>query len=306
MFNFLNGGIRFQRGVLNQDPDGEINIEQVAVAALRLRDRMKNPLAPYASGWHQRIQELEELRLDLLPQLLDFIYDKLGFWLRHEKKSDIAYLERLVDFCSEGIGVDIFSLNYDLCLETAIADFANRKFVNGFTEDGWRPKTLVDDGTDVRLFKLHGSLDWIEDEKAYGLCSLQWPRHKDAEDIEGEHRPLLIFGTDQKLTAREPFLSLVYHFSQQLQRRSVLIVIGYSFGDEYVNEIIEQGLRVNPKLKIALVSPNADKRAQTIPILSRSPRVIPIPMNARGALDKGEVKTVVRKLLKEAKEEEPF
>lgn len=304
--NFLNGGIRFQRGVLNQDPDGEINIEQLAIAALRLSDRMNNPLAPYVSGWHQRIQEIEEQRADLLPKFLDFIYDKLGNWLTFKQKSDIAYVERLADFCSEGIGIDIFSLNYDLCIETALTDFSNRKFVNGFTEDGWRPQTLMDEATEVRLFKLHGSLDWIDDAKAYGLCSLEWPRHKDAEDIEGEHRPLLIFGTDQKLTAREPFLTLVYHFSQQVQRRSVLVIIGYSFGDEYVNEIIEQGLRVNPKLKIVLVSPNATSQVQTVPILNDNPRVITIPKGAREALDEGEVKTIVRGLLKESKEEEPF
>jgi hypothetical protein len=303
VFNFLNGGIRFQRGVLNHDPDTEINIEQVAVAALRLRERMNNPLAPYVSGWHQRIRELEEQRPDLLPKLVDFIYDSLGPWLTFKKKSDIAYLDRLIDFCSEGIGVDIFSLNYDLCLETAIVELANRKLVNGFTEDGWRASTLEDDTADVRLFKLHGSLDWIDDEKAYGLCSLQWPRHKDAEDVEGEHRPLLIFGTDQKLTAKEPFLTLVYHFSQEVQRRAVLVIIGYSFGDEYVNQIIEQGLRVNPKLRIVLVSPNANNRAQAFPIFSGSPRIIPISKGAQEALNGGEIKSAVRDLLKEAKDE---
>ena len=77
-------------------------------------------------------------------------------------------------------------------------------------------------------------------------------------------------------------------------------------GDEYVNEIIEQGLRVNPKLKIVLVSPNATSLIQTVPILNDNPRVITIAKPAREALDQGEVKTTVRKLLKESKEEEPF
>ena len=31
---FLVGGIRFQRGILDRDPDDEINIEQVAIAAI--------------------------------------------------------------------------------------------------------------------------------------------------------------------------------------------------------------------------------------------------------------------------------
>jgi len=39
----------------------------------------------------------------------------------------------------------------------------------------------------------------------YGLCSLQFPRHESAETIQGDElRPLLIFGTLHKLSAREP------------------------------------------------------------------------------------------------------
>ena len=55
LFRFLDGGIRFQEGVLNRDPDAPINIEQIAIAAEGLQDRAKNPLAAYASGWHQRL-----------------------------------------------------------------------------------------------------------------------------------------------------------------------------------------------------------------------------------------------------------
>jgi len=72
-FRFLNGGIRFQRGVLDDDPDDPVNIEQIAVAALELQDRLKNPLAPYTFGWHPRIVELEARNDKLLATFLDFI-----------------------------------------------------------------------------------------------------------------------------------------------------------------------------------------------------------------------------------------
>lgn len=303
-FYFLNGGIRFQEGILNRDPDAPVNIEQIAVAALELQARLKNPLAPYTSGWHQRIVELEAQHPSLLNTFIDFIYSQLKTWLTFESLEKIAYLARLADFCNGGVGVDIFSLNYDLCIETALREIAQKRFVNGFTEDGWRLEALQEEGA-IRLFKLHGSLDWAEDE-AYGICSFDFPRHKDAEDIEGQHRPLLIFGTSHKLSAREPFLSLAYHFSQCVLKTAVLVIVGYSFGDAYINEIIEQGVRRNAKLKMVVVSPDAEERIARNPLLNQKARVKPIRKRAREALDDSSLLTRVRELLKESSSEEPF
>jgi hypothetical protein len=56
---FLLGGIRFQRARLGGDPDQHINIEQIATAALRLRLRGKDPLAPYVASWNEKIIEFE-------------------------------------------------------------------------------------------------------------------------------------------------------------------------------------------------------------------------------------------------------
>src|SRR2546426_2845837 len=56
---FLEGAVRFQEGILNRDSGLSVNIEQMAVSAIQLRDRLTNPLAAYTSGWHQRVIELE-------------------------------------------------------------------------------------------------------------------------------------------------------------------------------------------------------------------------------------------------------
>jgi hypothetical protein len=302
--HFLNGAIRFQKGVLNDDPDDPINIEQIAVAAIELQARLKNPLAPYTSGWHGRIVELEEQCPDVLASFIDFIYARLKTWLTFEKLDEIAYLTRLNDFCINGRGIDIFSLNYDLCIETALRDIIDKPFENGFTPDGWRPSTFHQD-CPIRLFKLHGSLDWIDDS-AYGVCSLEFPRHKDAEDIEGEGRPLLIFGTSHKLSPKEPFLSLAYQFSQGVLKTDVLIIIGYSFGDDYINEIIEQSLRTNTHLKIIVVSPSAEALVLEHELLNKNPRVTAIPKKSKEALEDGSLLIQVRLIVKESEDEEPF
>jgi hypothetical protein len=308
-YRFLSGGIRFQQGILNGDPDEAVNIEQIAVAAQELQNRATNPISPYSSGWHERLVELERRAPDLLSTFVDYIYCQLDRWLGldDEKRGRLNYIRNLLEICNDGYGVDIFSLNYDLCIETALKSYAKKQVVNGFTEDsGWRPETLEREAV-VRLFKLHGSLDWVEDQ-AYGLCSLQYPRHKNAENIEGDNvRPLLIFGTAQKLSPKEPFLSLAYAFSQKVLKTAVLGIIGYSFGDEYVNQIIRQGIEKNPRLRVLVVGPRADEQIDRVSFLQgRKPRVMDLKAKAEEALSEGRFLTAVRELLDRSSDEEPF
>lgn len=304
-FYFLDGGIRFQEGVLDRDPGFRVNIEQIGVAALELQQRLGNPLAPYASGWHRRIEELERVQPDIFSVFVDFIYSKLQEWLTIDKEASVSYLTRLGDISDLASGVDIFSLNYDLCIEKALTDFGET-FINGFTiEDGWQPN-LYESDTKIRLFKLHGSLDWADD-RIYGVCSLEYPTHNRKEDIVNDNlRPLLIFGTAHKLSPKEPFLSLAYFFSQSILKTPILIVIGYSFGDEYVNRIVEQGLMKNPKLRMIVVSPDASELIRGQPFLDGQPRVSMIPSTAKHALNENLVRTEIAQLLKEAAQEEPF
>jgi hypothetical protein len=303
---FLVGGIRFQRGCLNRDPDEEINIEQIAVAAIELQERVRNPLAPYMSGWHERLNELERQNPEALRLFVDFIYSQLDKWLATPPASDVAYLARLADLCESGIAVDIFSLNYDLCIEKSFFD-SGRSFLNGFSaESGWSPEGLVSPSVPIRLLKLHGSLDWIEDE-IYGLCSTEYPVHSHREDLKADgSRPLLIFGTAHKLSPREPFLTLAYRFSCATLYAPVLVIIGYSFGDEHINEIIRQAMRKNRRLRVIVVSPDAETLIRRQDFLVRQPRVTPVAYRAKAALNDNEIFRRVRELLKEFDSEEPF
>jgi NAD-dependent SIR2 family protein deacetylase len=305
LFNFLNGGVRFQEGVLDRNPDRPVNIEQVAIAAEELIARTRNPLAPYAAGWHRRIDELEQQDPLILKTFVEFTYSRLTEELTLKDPKRASYLEGLKDLCVDGCGLDVFTLNYDLCIETALTAAAV-EFSNGFDSKGvWSPGTFAEPGP-VRLFKLHGSLDWVDDE-VYGLCSLQFPRHEIAQSIQSDDsRPTLIFGTAHKLSAREPFLTLAYHFSQRVLKTKVLAIVGYSFGDEHVNQIIEQGMKKNSGLRVIVVSPDAKACVQEVRFLDRNPRVFHIPEQAEVALNKRLLRDQIRECLKDVSEEAPF
>jgi len=305
LFNFLNGGVRFQEGVLDRDPNKPVNIEQIAIAAEELIARTKNPLAAYAAGWHPRIDELERQDPTILRTFIEFTYSRLVEELTLKSPKKASYIEGLKDLCIDSCELDVFTLNYDLCIETALTT-ADVHFTNGFDAKGvWSPATFVE-AAPVRLFKLHGSLDWVDDE-VYGLCSLQFPRHEIAQSIQSdETRPWLIFGTAHKLSAREPFLTLAYHFSQRVLKAKVLSTVGYSFGDEHVNQIIEQGMKKNSSLRIIVVSPDAKQRIQEVRFLDRNPRVFEISADAESAMNKRLLRDQIRVCLRDVSEEAPF
>ena len=304
VYRFLNGAIRFQRGLLNRDPEGPVNIEQLATAALRLSARGESPLAPYVSAWIPKLTDLEERSPGVLQSFVSMTYERLEGWLTQADSEKIAYLKSFADFAEFG-QVDIFSLNYDLCIEAAFQRLARRQFCTGFSENGWFPSLLETDSV-TRLFKLHGSLDWVEDE-AFGLCSLEYPRHNDAEQFEGEQLPLLIFGTDSKLTGREPFLTLLYWFSTRLAQAELLVTIGYSFMDVHINEIVQQRLRSNSKLKILIVDVNPAQAIESASFLRKNPRVCSVTKTARAGLQDSSILVKCRSLLQQAENEDsPF
>jgi hypothetical protein len=305
LYNFINGGVRFQEGVLNRDPSKPVNIEQIAVGAIELQSRMNNPLAAYAAGWHHRIAELEKLDGELLSSFVDFTYSRLEDWLALPPAQSLQYLRGLGELCTDGNGLDIFTLNYDACIENAL-NAGRIRFANGFDDAGvWSPLRLTDD-VSVRLYKLHGSLDWVDDQ-IYGLCSLQFPRHEQADTIETDFvRPLLIFGTAHKLSAREPFLTLAYHFSQRVLRTRILVIVGYSFGDEHVNQIVEQGLKKNADLRVVVVDPDAEELVHRNRFLNRNPRVSNVSCGAKKALNDRLIADKVRELLRDISVGGPF
>jgi hypothetical protein len=96
-------------------------------------------------------------------------------------------------------------------------------------------------------------------------------------------------------------------FSQQVLRTTILAIVGYSFGDEHVNQIIRQGIEKNSKLRVLVVGPRAKKQMETFPFLQgRKPRVTDLNMRAEEALTKGDLLKALRTLLERSSDEEPF
>jgi SIR2-like domain len=158
--------------------------------------------------------------------------------------------------------VEIFSTNYDLLIERGL-EIAGVPYFDGFV-GAVKPyfsdaaSELDDEAISripkswVRLWKLHGSIGWryvVEDFTGIKkVVALPLVEPSATED-------LMIFPSREKYSdsRRLPFVAL----HDRLRRltasgESLLLVAGYSFGDEHINDILFGNLRANNRLAMTV------------------------------------------------------
>lgn len=151
--------------------------------------------------------------------------------------------------------IEIFTINYDTLIERGLEAVATTYF-DGFVgniQARFQPSLIdrTDSATSgllpssfVRVWKLHGSVNWSiepdkEDREVTRLGVSVSPDQMAA-----------IYPSDEKYddSRRVPFVVLMDRFTHALaERETVLIVNGYSFGDEHVNEIIFEAALRHPR-----------------------------------------------------------
>ena len=150
--------------------------------------------------------------------------------------------------------INIVTTNYDLFNEYSLESnrivystgFENNLYrnfnVNSFKQrvvddtnrykDVWQPTSK-----EANLLKIHGSINWTSDESGQLI-------QKDL--FEQSDEEIIIYPTmlKHRQTAQAPYSELFREFANVLQvPNTVLIVMGYGFPDEHINNIISQNLK---------------------------------------------------------------
>lgn len=159
--------------------------------------------------------------------------------------------------------VEIFTLNYDLLFEKAM-ESVGVPYFDGFigsvepfflpeaveAEESQEDQSVYPPRSWSRLWKLHGSIGWRLRLGSSGTRN-RITRLPDGELPTGEE--LMIFPSRDKYadSRKLPFLTLQDRMRRFLMSgETLLAIIGYSFSDEHINEILFQGLRANPRLSV--------------------------------------------------------
>jgi hypothetical protein len=196
-------------------------------------------------------------RLDVTLPATGTPYDALALWagaaLRHAP-------------------LEVFTTNYDLLTEQAL-EGAQVPYFDGFV-GSHRPtfdlQAVEEDQLPdrwVRLWKLHGSINWsMSSSGSVVRCPSTDPSER-----------TLIYPSHLKYeqSRRLPYLALLDRLRGFLRQPSaVLVSCGFSFRDEHVNDVVGQALLANPTASVqALLHDSLTAYGEAITLASRTPNL---------------------------------
>lgn len=215
---------------------------------------------------------------ELIKTIEDTIFHKINVDLNKHEAKDVLKIYQ--DFYSKLAlrnkdlsRLNIFTTNNDLFNETAL-DSLNIHYINGFgggINKFFNPALFnytfskrMDTSIEkfepvenmVNLYKIHGSVNWIEDNSNsntfFKIREVSFP-----EKLEESERNILIYPTPtkQNKSLGSPYVELFREFQKKLlEPHSVLFVVGYSFSDEHVNNIIYQALATNSTMNVVILN----------------------------------------------------
>ena len=200
-------------------------------------------------------EDAKNLDAAICRQIFDILSEK-------EEKADLSVPGRLLgwlSFVTRNRPKEIFTTNYDLILEKALE--ANRipyfdGFVGSYEPFFWQesissaigPHDLTVDW--IRIWKIHGSLNWFwRLDPASG--SQRISRVGKFDKAAYSDKEIVIYPSREKYDSsrKQPFLAYFDRLHDYLQSGELLfLIVGYSFSDQHINEVIFNGARQNKRL----------------------------------------------------------
>jgi hypothetical protein len=274
----------------------DVNFEYILGTLMELVKREEYPIVPLLGEGDTLVKKLEE------KISLNEVIDKLFALLRELLfiRNPVDYLYPLKNFLDLSKPLDIFTLNYDLTLETAFHKL-NIPYTTGYRKRKkslpiWDPAEFGKKSPVVRIFKLHGSVDWghffkyqpppTKNETNTNIFEVEnyirnYPERVTFDPfpvgiVEPPERTkgmvsLMNFGTRKEiLYASTQFTVLFNHFLNTLQKAKICLIVGYSFRDQRINKIIEEAVVTRKgDLRLIVVNPSMFWIGQENPVLKK-------------------------------------
>lgn len=255
LYNHVKSSIYYSAGLHGQFNDQvSYNIETLVNTLNELERNEDHPLYPFIAAWNSRFVALAKPDFSGVKDFRRLILEALKKWMCPEDASTGDYYGGLVLLQKDlNFPLPVFSLNYDLCVErlndsdfhveTGFADYGPR-FIwdwERFELDSANPLPQI------LLYKLHGSINWKRNTSTKELFSVEQIENIDSDKME------VIFGRDFKLEAADPYLFYAYEFRRHTLMASLILIIGYGFGDGHINKMLTQSLRADNNRKLFIV-----------------------------------------------------
>jgi hypothetical protein len=259
LYNYLRSSIEYSEGIFGNFGN-TFNIERLLIIMNEIEKRDRNIIYPFIGSWNLRLSDVAGQNFEKITELKRLIKDKLLDWTNpKELAKKVDYYKGFAKFHSE-IGYNplrVFSLNYDLCFEKAVSDEDVEQGFDPKTNE-WQYSNFENIQKPFCLYKLHGSINWYTDKHTGKLMLSNHP----------VTNPELIFGIDTKLKSTDPYFFYTSEFRKWLLHKDckLIVAIGYSFADEYINDLISQSIINDNQKRLLVIVPDKDteKRKEII------------------------------------------
>lgn len=253
------------------------NLSVMAPANILPEEPSKTAAADATTEASRRDHQSLASRVDaIIARTKDFILERClaGAFATDSTVLDVyrAFYRKLIYRTSTLSKPNIFTTNYDLFSEKAL-DSLGVIFSNGFTgviDRHFNPAVFnyafaerIDTSSRkwnaienyIYLYKLHGSVNWVEDPNDGRLFAIRELQRDRYDDLRSE-RNLMIYPSPLKQNASlgSPYADLFREFQAKLMReQNVLVTVGYSFSDEHINHLIFQALTI-PTFRLVVLA----------------------------------------------------
>jgi hypothetical protein len=205
------------------------------------------------------LADILNLAEDLENKIKSYVYQQYQFSPETLRKVNSVYkpfLEQILSYNGDD-EIEVFTTNYDRVIEMFCAK-NNFSLIDGFRHSNTEEFEWAADefekkgsGRTVKLYKLHGSLNW---RRRYDDLPVKIGTEEKVANSKQFKENLLIYPAEKSKPEIEPFKTLYEKFEHYYKICDACIFIGFAFRDEYLNKIIDQGLE---NLKIMIIDLNA-------------------------------------------------
>jgi len=225
------------------------------------------------------LEELQKLKQDLEKGIINFanaVLESENKIVNSNNEEAAEYLMNfLLSFASRIATrerLNLFTINYDRVLEFG-AELAGLHLIDRFVGSispifrssrlnidmhynppGIRGEPRYLEGV-INFTKLHGSLDWLEDDGVVRRFSLPYGA-KDISTYNNNGGSLMIYPNSSKdrETAEYPYVELFRDFASAVIRpNSTIVIYGYSFGDDHINRVLNDMLAI-PSTHLVIIA----------------------------------------------------
>lgn len=214
-------------------------------------------------------KKLRSITLETIKYIQSIVWQMIAY-----RKISFDQFQVIPEWIEEFNLKSIFSLNHDLVLENYLEQ-NNISYDDGFKNTQYKYPQWMGFSTDkdhLKLYKLHGSVDWFEigvlkPQRSNEIFKLPLDIyvqgvHREEEAFWGttDGTPKLLIGTFNKMLGylSDIFETLYDSFKATLRESNKLIISGYGFGDKGINTQLSHWLNQENAEKMIIIHPYKD------------------------------------------------